>query len=177
MIFLHVLLMTNKSRGRKNRKGFQAIPFDFSLSLSTLASDIVITSPVTANFTKDLFGISIDAQISLQGSATAERPISVGFAHGDLSVTEIKEALNAELNDPSNIVAREHARRPVRRTGTFADSEIDEVLNRGVKIRTPLRFTMHQGHGLNGFVHNRSGATLTTGAVVKFYGTLFGRWS
>ncbi len=166
--------------GKKHnrRKNFAAIPFDATITLSTLANETVITGGIlTAGVTQKLFCLSSDVWTSISWNTTGEGPLLVGFAHDDLSVAEIAEALNAELNDPSNIIQRERGRRPVRKTGIIPGVLANEVLNNGDKIRTPLKFTIHDGHNLNFWAMNKSGATLTTGSILRFQGTLFGRWS
>ena len=43
---------------------------------------------------EDIFVISVDCMWNLRGHTASETPLEFGFAHGDLSVTEIAEALN-----------------------------------------------------------------------------------
>lgn len=168
---------TKYKKYKTNRKGFVAIPFSTQLSLSTLADDTVLSSSLFISaFGEDIFIISVDAHWALRITAN-ELPVEVGFAHGDLTDIEIKENTEAELTDPDDIIAKERARRPVRRVGVFSVGGVtDMVLNDGVKIRTPIKFSVGNDHVLNFWAKNISGATLTTGAFVELNGTLFGRW-
>ncbi len=81
--------------------------------------------------------------------------------------------------DPSDIIARERASRPVRRAGVFPIESVtagNSVLADGRQIRTPLRFSMSIGKDLKYYAFNQSGATLTTGAVLEVQGVIYGRW-
>ena len=127
---------------------------------------------------EDLFCISVDTTLSLRGIAAGEGPLTVGVAHGDLSIAEIVEALDANLTSPDDIIARERSRRPVRRIGIFAAQETGEsqILNGGIVLRTKLRFSVGNGHDVSFWIRNQSGAALTTGGFLETHGTLFGRW-
>ncbi len=166
-----------RKKFRKNRRDFVAIPFSAAITLSTLADNIVLTDGLTNAFLEDLFVIAVDSLWSIHGLTAGEVPIIFGFAHDDLNVTEIAEHLGAELIDPSDIITRERARRPVRKVGQFARGALTEQqLNNGLLERTRIKFMVGDGHTLAAWVQNRSGATLTTGAIVEISGTLFGRW-
>ena len=166
-----------RTRKRRRDRNFVAIPFTEELPLSTLADDTVLGTNLTGNFGEDLFVISIDGLWTLQDLTALEEPIEVGFAHNDLSLTEVKEALNAELTDPDDIIQKEHSRRPVRRAGIFSGvSSVNRSLNNGVKIRTKMLFMIGNDHGVRFWAFNKSGAPLTTGAVLHVSGTIFGRW-
>ncbi len=172
-----VTKMTKKKRRRGvNRKGFVAIPFETAVNLVTLANDTVLFASLLAAFGEDIYIISIDAYWNLRNITTAEGPLQVGFSHGDLTVSEVSEALSAELTDPDDIIAKERSRRPVRRAGQFPSVSIDEVLNDGKPIRTKIKFSVGDGHVINGYIKNRSGAALTTGANLGITGTIYGRW-
>ncbi len=163
--------------GRKG-KGFVAIPFEQSLPLSTLGNDVVVAADILgADFARDFYGISIDSAWGMAGHTAAEGSISVGFAHNDLSVAEIAENLVAEITDPSDIIARERARRPVRKVGKFIGQEVAEQLFDGVMRRTKLKFPIGEGHGLAMWAVNRSGAAFSTGTNMIVEGVLYGRWS
>ncbi len=166
-----------KTKKHNRRKNFVAIPFFSEMALGTLGDDtVVLTSIIGSNFLEDIFCISIDLLATITDLANGEVPIVVGFAHGDLTVTEILEFLGAELVDPDNIIQRERARRPVRRTGQFSDPTGAGHLADGLKVRTTLKFSIGNDHSLSFWAVNRSGAALTTGSIIKLSGTLFGRW-
>ncbi len=162
---------------RSRRRGFQAIQFETSNALSTLTDNtVIIQNMLGAEMAEDYFWIGMDATWSLFGATPTEGPISVGVCHNDLSSTEVKEGLDAEITDPSDIIARERSRRPIRKAGTFSVQAANESLNHGDSIRTRTKFMIGDGHGPAVYAVNRSNGTLTTGAIVVTEGTLFGRW-
>ena len=166
-----------KTRRKRNRN-FVAIPFTTQLSLGTLGDNLVLTQGMlSAVFGEDIFIISIDWLASIRGAATSQMPITIGMAHGDLATTEIAEALDAELTDPDDIIAKERARRPVRRFGTFGRSDLQDMsLNDGRVARTKIKLSIGNGFDCNLWGRNQSGATLTTGTIIEFQGTIYGRW-
>jgi len=163
-----------KGRSRRNRN-FVAIPFLANITVATLANDTLLSAAILT-LTEDLFVMSIDAQWQLRGVTVGEGPVGVGFAHGDLSDTEMLEALDASAPGPDDIIAIERARRPVRRSGFFPAITADEVLDNGITVRTKCKFSVGDGNSIDVWVVNRSGATMTTGALIKCSGTIFGRW-
>ncbi len=164
------------TKRRRKSRNFVAIPFDQQLALATLNDNIVLSASTIGVLTEDLFVISVDATWSLRGHTATEGPIEVGFAHGDLTDTEIAEALDASVLDPSDIIAGERARRPVRRSGKFSGLSTEEVLANGEQIRTKCKFTIGSGKNFDLWASNRSGANLTTGTIVEVQGTIYGRW-
>ncbi len=164
-------------RKRRSRKNFVAIPFTNSFPLLTLADATVLAGGTTTALGEDLFIISVDLYASIRGLTSGEVPLFVGFAHNDLTVTEIKEALSANLANPDDIIQKERSRRPVRRAGQFGRSGFTDLdLNNGVVVRVPIRFTVGNSFELDIWVLNESGAALTTGATIEYQGVIYGRW-
>lgn len=169
--------MAKRRRGtRRSRRNFVAIPFSKQLALSTLGNDIVLSGDAIT-FGEDIYCISVDMSVTIKGQTGGEMPLQVGVCHGDLTVSEIAENLVAELSDPDDIIQYERARRPVRKYGKLAPPDGNPwPMNDGKEIRRKLGFSIGDGHSLDVWVQNLSGATLTTGALVDFDGTLYGRW-
>ncbi len=165
-----------KKKSKKNRRNFVAIPFTGALALSTLADETVSKVALTAAFGEDIYIISVDITPSIRGHTAQEVPIFIGLNHGDLSVGEILEAINAELTDPDDIIAKERARRPVRKIGGFSGSLAEPIINDGKKIRQKVGFSVGDGHTLDLWAKNQSGAALTTGGIIEFDGVIYGRW-
>ncbi len=165
---------------RKRRRGFVAIPFQTEITLATLANNAVLSAAILT-LGEDLFLISIDATWTLAGIDLGEMPIAVGFAHGDLSDTEIAEALTAALTDPDDIITKERSRRPVRKAGVLAEGSAiagsDVPMSDGDIVRTRMKMSIGDGHTIDVWAQNRSGAAnLTGGMIVKVEGTIYGRW-
>ncbi len=167
--------MANRTRRRRRSRNFVAIPFDATLALATLADATVLEGPVVT-FGEDIYIMSIDCTWAWHTHTTGEGPYNVGWAHGDLTVTEVAEALNAEVTDPDDIIAAERARRPVRRAGAFSGVGTEEVLNNNVPIRTKCKFVVGNDHSISIWVQNRSGGPTTTGTQVIITGVIYGRW-
>ncbi len=169
--------MTKKRKTGVNRKNFVAIPFSASVSLSTLADDAIIKiAALGAAFGEDIFVMSADVLAMVRDLTGGETPLEFGVTHSDLSVAEVDEALTAEVTDPDDIIAKERARRPVRRIGLFNGVSTQQQFNDGNPKRVKIKFSIGNGFNLDFWIKNRSGAILTTGAIVEFSGTLFGRW-
>ncbi len=146
-----------------------------NVGLAALANNTVIKTPlVTLN--DDFWIQSGDLSFALQDATASEGPLYFGVNSGDLSVAEVKEALNALPTSRSDIIEREKARRPVRRVGQFSVAGVEEVFNDGRVKRITIKMYMAEGTDLEAFVMNVSGATLTTGAIVQISGILYGEW-
>ncbi len=168
--------MPAKRRGKsRSKKNFVAIPINGEVALGTLADNTVIDAAIVT-LGEDFYAISADLYLSKVNHTPGEGPLLVGLNHGDLSVTEIKEKLVANVQDPDDIIANEQSRRPVRAAGQFPGIAADEVLRNGEPVRTRLKFSIGDAHTLNIFAFNRSAGPLTTGTIIKVTGTLFGRW-
>ncbi len=160
---------------RRKRRSLFWIPFETSLSLGTLLNDIVLAAGILT-FGEDFFVVSVRAAWSWRGATAGEGPIVVGYAHGDLTVTEIAEAIAAEVTDPDDIIAKERARRPVRLVGQMATIDAEGSLADGEVRSRAIRFSVGDGHALNIWAQNQSGATLTTGNNLQITGHILGRW-
>ncbi len=171
--------MPQKRHRKSRRRGGKlvGIPFAVDLSLSTLGNGLVLSANTTTNaFGEDFFLTSVEGVVSLSNVTVDEGPITVGFAHSDLSDGEIQEALDAQVMNPDDIIAKERSRRPVRQVGVFHTNESEENLNDGNPKKMPMKFSIGNGFFLDMWARNRSGSTLTTGAKVSIDGTIFGRW-
>lgn len=151
------------------------IKFHGVITLSTLATDVLITAGVLT-FGEDFFCVGVKATWSLRNVTVGQGPIDVGFNHGELSVLEIGEAIQAEVTDPDDIALNERARRPVRNVGTFDTATSDQTLNDGAPIVTRFKRSIGNDHDFDLWALNRSGANLTTGAQLHVNGHLYGRW-
>lgn len=167
--------MPRKRRSRN--KNFQAIPFTKSITVGTPAVDGFSSETVfTSALAEDFYAISGDFTVSIRGLTAGEGPLQIGVNHGDLTMTEVGECLDSNLSDPDDIIAREQSRRPVRSLGHLHGIGTDEVMNDGKPIRQKLKFMVGSGHNIDVWLRNKSGAQLTTGAVLVLTGVIYGRW-
>ncbi len=166
----------NRRRRYKRDPNFVAIEFSDALALGALADNTVKNVAVGPAFAEDIRIKSVDCLWTLRDATPGEGPITVGFAHSDYSITEIAEALNVAFTSQGSKIEKEQASRLVRKVGTFPVLAADEVLNNGVPIRTRLNWLINDGFELDAFAINRSGAIMTTGAIVTLPGTIYGTW-
>ncbi len=160
---------------RPTNTSFQALPVNGVLSLGTLANATALAGALTV-ITDDFWFQSGDLSWTLDGMTAGEGPIYVGLSNGDLSVSEIKESINAIPTSRSDIINRERARRPIRRVGQFSVVDTGEKLFDGRTERQTIKMYVAEATQLNFFAFNQSGASLTTGGVLSVYGTLYGNW-
>ena len=106
-------------------------------------------------------------------------PVTVGYAHSDYSVTEIKECLEAfAAIDQGDKIARERANRLVRTVGTLgagvvAGATSYDVLNDGKPVSTKLNWLINIGDSVVLFAFNESTGALTTGSFINAQGDIW----
>ncbi len=161
---------------RKPSKPLTYIPVSGTIVVLAPLSNIVVVGDILAGMTEDFWVHAAKLSWTMRGHTAGEGPLIVGIAHGDYSVTEIKENLDVDYTDPEDKINRERAGRLVRRVGQFHGLAAEEALADGEEILTKCKFVVGNSRSLDGFVMNRSGATLTTGTIIRFAGTVSGRW-
>jgi len=165
-----------KRKARRRNSKFQALPINVTMTLGALASGVLTSSNLTQLGVTRYRVVAVDIIWSMSDKTADEGPIEVGISNGDLSNTELGEALDASPTSMADIVARERARRPVRRSGKFSAAATAEVLNDGKKIRTKLNTVLDEGIELEAWARNGDAATLTTGTIIEIEGTVYGYW-
>ncbi len=166
-----VIFAAKRPRRRRWTGNDRMVPWTTNTALLALLDAIVVKGTTVGTSDRSFRLLSYNTMWGLRGQTPGEGPIVVGYAHDDYSVTEIKEALEAEATmTTANKVAGEQANRLVRKVGTFPGADEDEVLNDGKPIRTRLNWAIPLGSNISVFAWNRSGATLTTGAVLSCQG-------
>ncbi len=162
----------------KGKSRLAVINVNETITLGTLASGVVVAIN-TDQFEREFYAISADLWWNLRGGTPGEGPLEVGLAHGDYTVTEVKEKLDLTgMEDPSDKISQERGRRLVRRTAKFNYIAAAETLNDGKEIRTPVRMMLAGSVATIQFwAHNLSGSPLTTGGVIQVSGKIYGRWA
>lgn len=170
--------MTKKRKKiNRNRQNFVAIPFSNASALGALTDETIIKSSLTPAFGEDIWIISVDINFIIRDGTSGETPLFVGLAHGDYTVAEILEAVNAEVTDPDDKIAQEHAKRKVRKIGAvYSMGTAPQRFNDGKIFRQKVQFSVGDGHTIDFWIKNQSGATLTTGGVLEMDGVIYGRW-
>ncbi len=164
-----------KGHGKRRNSRFQVLKVDASVSLSTLGNGGTILLGLMA-ITGQFKVVAADLLWAIDNLTAGEGPIQAGLSNGDLSTTEVQESLDSSPTSESDIIARERARRPVRSIGVFPGNDTHEVLNDGRMMRTKFFTQLAEGDSLMAFVRNQSGAALTTGAVLRVQGRVYGYW-
>ncbi len=148
-----------------------------SLALGTLGTVTAITSAALAAADGAYRIMSASLTWALEDFTAGEGPIVVGFAHGDYTVTEIKECIESGASiSIGDKIANERANRLVRRVGVFDGVAGAEKLNDGKPIKTRLNWAIPIGKTLSLFAYNDGIVTnLTTGALVRINGKFWVR--
>lgn len=165
-----------KRRRRRYNRNFVAINVNASDDLGALASSGVKNVTLTSLGVTKLRVVSVDLQWTIDTQTVGEGPIMFGINNGDLTTTEVAEAINSAPSGPSDIIGLERGRRPVRQVGWFNGQVANESFNDGKIKRTKLNTVLAEGIELEAFFMNESGATLTTGTIVNIIGKVYGYW-
>ncbi len=169
--------MPKKASRRRRRSKLIVINIDMSVALGALLPQIVVRDAPTAGelASRSMYMISSDLYVAQNGMTEGEGPIEVGWAHDDLSITEIKEGIEADTADRNDQIALERAGRKIRRIGLFSGLAAGAVLNDGKDVRTRLGFMVDTGSGIALYAYSRDQAQLTTGGVVQVIGKIYAR--
>lgn len=173
LLFGGIVLAAHRKR-RRNRS-FQVWPIDQTTTLAALASETVIKT-VIINLAQEAWLHSADLTWTVRGATGGEGPVMFGLADDNLTVAEIAEAIGAAPTSQSDRIQLERASRPVRVVGNFPFAAADEVHADGRKVRTKIKWMQAAAIDPCMWVQNKSGATLTTGAIVRVTGNLYGTW-
>ncbi len=152
------------------------IPFSSEIALSTLADETAIFISVLGNLSEDIYLTGAKTQVTVRDLSAGEIPLQLAWAHGDYTLAEVKEALDASPAGPQDKIAIERAKRAVRNFGVIQVASNLDQFNLGSPKYRRLQFTVEDGEPINFVVMNRSGGALTTGATVEIQGDLFGYW-
>lgn len=156
-----------RRRGKKLLKGETTT----NLVLSTLADVTALAQNMGDTVKGRTFALSAELTWAIRSLTVGEGPIAVGLAHSDYTSAEIEEYIeNAGGWDEGDLVSQEISKRKIRHVGTFSGEAAEEVLNDGEPIKTTLKFILNDATTLKVWAYNRSGAALTTGAIVNTIG-------
>ncbi len=151
------------------------------ITLGTLANNTALKEDAALVATEDFRLISMEMTAALVGSTATETPISLYLVNDELSVTEIKESI--EANGPlgrSDRLAQERAERAVFLLGTFLGNGANLHLHgadaQNTVVKKTIRWSFSNAQGWSVIAFNHSGQALTTGAVVRFLAKYFGVW-
>ncbi len=175
-----LLAKRNPRRRRVTQRNF-AISKDVMFHALLTLADATVLIEAGNTLSQDFRYISNDATYTLADAAVDEGPLDFGWADPELTVTEIKEALEANPTSMHDYPDVEHAKRPVWIVGSFGSSPAtsDQKWNEGKVIRTRMGRigVIPAGKALPSlFVFNRSGGALTTGSALRVTVKHYGKW-
>ncbi len=164
-----------KRAARRRRKAIRKGSVHEELTLLTLANSTVFTVAPDDVAESDIYCVSADLALSLDGMTPGEGPLIVGLAHSDYNATEIEEFVENEGNMFAELdqIAIEINRRKIRVIGKFNGLAAQEILFDGRVKRIPVRMLFTEGAGLRFWAYNRSGVALTTGTVITIDGVVY----
>ncbi len=168
-----VLLAAKRTGSGRRRFNLRRIRVTDEQALGTLATDTALSGALHGANTVAFRVVSAKLTWALTNLTAGEGPITVGYAHSDYTVTEIKECMEAQASaDIGNKVAQEQANRLIRIVGVFSGA--NTVLNDGRPIKTKLNWVIGSSATLNAFIYNEdTAANLTTGAFLNTQGDLW----
>lgn len=148
------------------------------ITLGALGSSVTKKSDSQLTFGEDFRLIKSEYWVAYEGLTAGETPIIIGIADNELSVTEIAECLAAAPVDRNDNLGNEQAHRPVFPFAVIPDHNdgIRGALNNGKAIEKTLRWTFSDTEGFTLFAHNDTGATLTTGGIIRIRAKHYGVW-
>ncbi len=158
-------------RRRRWTANMKSVRVDALDALGALVDGVVSTTPLLDVSDEEYRVLSVNGTWTLRDGTVTEGPIVVGIAHGDYSVTEIKECLDAQAAvGRGDKIVNEQSKRLVRIVGAFSGDGTHESLNDGKPIHTRLNWHIPESKTLVTWAWNKSGATLTTGAETQLFG-------
>ncbi len=168
--------MARKSSTRINSQNYRKVQIEEQMGLTTLATKTALAAVIVGapNDTVRVSSVKLnnvwDDMTGTGGTANEDGPLLIGVAHGDYSVTEIKEFLEASTSiDFGDKIAAERTRRLIRVIGTLSAMQISDPANGGLR-KIKLNWLLEEGSTLNIWAFNTGGSSLTTGSQLNVSG-------
>ncbi len=167
-----------KHKGRRKFRRYLRGNVDVSKALGTLATKTAIVDTTLDTVVNATWVSSVKATYSITNwtPTSGAGPIEAFWAHGDYTLAEIEEWIeNAGSWNEGDLIAKEQARRKIRRIGTLptevASATENSVMNDGRMIHTKIGFKLNEGEQLVLVLYNNGGAAVaTTDPKVKAQG-------
>lgn len=159
----------------KDGKGTIGYLANVSDALGTLASQTVLKSDVTVSPEDDFRLLKTETYMSESGG-TAGEAVLFGIADNELTITEIKECLEAEPKDRNDAIGNERALRAVFPIGVISLGAAGNAPQFMEPIVTKPRWTFSDTEGWCFFYYNFGPAALTTGSIISLLTKFYGVW-
>ncbi len=145
-----------------------------NITPGSLAALTVIESASNIALQDDFRVISMEAVI-IAANIAATDALVIGFSDTEMSLTEVKECLEANgPTDRNDRVQMERATRPVWPMAVVTDIHL--APNQGMAIRKTIRWTFSDTEGFTWFAYNPGASANTTGAEIDIVVKYFGVW-
>ncbi len=141
-----------------------------SITVGTLASSTGIIGTARV-LLQDYVCKMIVGVVAREAAAIDDGPIVFGIMQGNMTLTELEEAIEADIVIQSDIAGEERTKRPYQVLGAVGPSAETFWIEKAI-VRLP---TFQEDVGFNLFIYN-AGDAATTGSLMKFWLQLFGRW-
>lgn len=170
----------------KDGAGIILHELEVTTSLSTLASlaAIKLSGPSSVDHKFRILRSDVACYLVDAANTKDVTGLLFGIANGELSVTEIAEAMTAVPTNPNDAVTSERAQRNVKLLGVL-DVRGSPVAGTSFMFvgpeGTPMmvnkhRWTYHPPEMWDWFIFNNTGSDMTTGALATLAATHYGVW-
>ncbi len=172
--------MANKSRRRRGRKitsqNYRKVQIQSTIGLTTLVSHKPEAATILTNLLDKVKVSSLylnfvwDDMTGTGGNQNEDGPLLIGVAHGDYTLDEIEEFIEAVTSiDFGDKIAAERSRRLMRTLGTLSAMQISFPGHGGLK-KIKLNWTLGEASTLLVWAYNLGGSDLTTGSQLEISG-------
>lgn len=141
-----------------------------SITIGTLAASTGILGAARV-LLQDFVAVSLKGVAAAEAAAIDDGPLMWGICQGNLTLTQLEEAIEADRVIQSDVAGEERSKRPYQILGVMGPSK-ETDWHEMTRIRLP---TFQEDVGFNTFVYN-AGDARTTGSLVKIFLQVFGRW-
>ncbi len=149
-----------------------------AITLLTLADATALKQDAPLAITQDFRLLALDLSATWTGSTLGDGPVHYGIANDNLTVAEIRDAINADGPlGPGDATLSERAERGVFVLGTMFNGQASQGNTNFSMKRHKIRWTFYSGDGgFSFFAFNASGGALTTGGIIRLLAKLYGVW-
>ncbi len=171
------LVLAGKGRPKRSYRAYLRGNVDESLNLGTLATLTLVSVDFDESVNETTWLSSVKGSYTLDELTPGQGPIFIGLAHSDYSDAEIEEWIETTQSwNAGDLVAKEVARRKIRRIGVFPAEGgalvTDTIaLNGGRPITTKCGFLLQTGQTASLWAYNMGPANLSaTVPIVRVQG-------
>lgn len=152
-----------------------------TISLTTLAPATVRAQSNPPAVIDSLRIIKSEGYAHIEGATfvDGDGPLALYLASGDLSTTEVAEAIETTAGQPlrrDDLIGDEQALRPVYYLGMIENSVADNGARKMMEWSWNIRWTFGEANAFTIVAVNVGSGALTTGGTIRFHHTAFGVW-